>query len=404
MKNKKIIGRISGWLLLGLGIPILFFALLEGLLLLLPINDDIVSSNRFKVGIPLWAHDQANFNLASDIYKQVLNNELPASSVEWLKCFVQAQDIHYKMKPNLDAWVMNSVNRFELKKGLKVRFKSNSLGFRSAEIAQKKPPGVYRIAFLGDSTVFGWGVQAGERFSDLLAERLNQRHDGRCYEVLNFAIPGYTSLHGLEVYRRYALDFSPDMVMVSFGANDGRLVPKAVKQLLGHRSILQGLKNFLVNFKTYRLLRKWMFSLYNPFDHLKQTETQAMEPFITLDEYCANLQAIIDENKQRSIRTVFLSLCSPIDYLAKMSAVAQREGIPEFDGMYVLLQSIAAIQNDPTQKKNISYYQRLYGPKLLRERRILYVTSDTCHPNRIGHQVLADFLYERLFGEGSSVQ
>src|SRR5262249_60431635 len=34
-------------------------------------------------------------------------------------------------------------------------YTNNSLGFRGPEIAQQKPPGVYRVAILGASTVYG---------------------------------------------------------------------------------------------------------------------------------------------------------------------------------------------------------------------------------------------------------
>ena len=35
--------------------------------------------------------------------------------------------------------------------------------------------------------------------------------------------------------------------------------------------------------------------------------------------------------------------------------------------------------------------------EMLEGRRLLYVTSDTCHPNRLGHQILAEALFERIF-------
>jgi hypothetical protein len=50
----------------------------------------------------------------------------------------------------------------------------NALGCRDEEWPVHKPPGTYRIAFVGDSFTYGWGVEREEeRFTELVQDRLN---------------------------------------------------------------------------------------------------------------------------------------------------------------------------------------------------------------------------------------
>jgi lysophospholipase L1-like esterase len=49
----------------------------------------------------------------------------------------------------------------------------NSLGCRDDEWAPEKPPDTYRIAFIGDSFTYGWGIEdEADRFADLIERRL----------------------------------------------------------------------------------------------------------------------------------------------------------------------------------------------------------------------------------------
>ena len=121
------------------------------------------------------------------------------------------------------------------------------------------------------------------------------------------------------------------------------------------------------------------------------------EEFVTTWEFQQNLEYIIRKGIESGVETVLLGLCCPIDYLSKMSAVADREGIRSMDGMHILLQKIPCLQAYDCYEKMVRYFEELYGRTILENRRMLYVTSDTCHPNRLGHQILAEALYERLF-------
>lgn len=389
------------WLVLMVLVPLLFFALVEVVIRISGINTDVVKSDKFKIGIPMWAFNDVNSPLVGDLYRQILESELPLKSAEWMRYFEEAKFVYYKMKPDVSALVTNSVNRREIARGKKVRFQSNSLGFRTGEISRGKPRDVYRIFFLGDSATFGWGVNAEERFSDLLAARLNAAQKKIRFQAVNLGIPGYSSYHGLAVFQRYVRDYSPDMVVVAFGANDGRLVPSRVKAMLRQKPFFTGLKDFLGNFRTYRLMRKIILSLFNPFDRQQKQESdrEPEVPMVTMAEFSRNLENIIDRGQETGFKTVLLGLCCPIDYLAKMSAVARRRNVPMMDGMYLMLQNLNAVQQNPEFREQIAGLESLFGRPVLEKNRILLVTSDSCHPNAIGHRLIAEALAEKVFSD-----
>jgi hypothetical protein len=93
------------------------------------------------------------------------------------------------------------------------RISNNPRGFRDRERAEEKA-GKRRIVVLGDSTAWGWGVEAQERFSD----RMERMLPG--WEVLNLAQAGYSTDQELLVLETEGLAYGPDIVLLLFDRND----------------------------------------------------------------------------------------------------------------------------------------------------------------------------------------
>jgi len=69
----------------------------------------------------------------------------------------------------------------------------NSYGCRDEEWTAAARPGVKRVAFVGDSFVYGWGVEnPADRFPELAAGKLSTDTD-RTVEALNVAKPGWNT-------------------------------------------------------------------------------------------------------------------------------------------------------------------------------------------------------------------
>jgi lysophospholipase L1-like esterase len=350
--------------------------------------------------VPIWSANDLDFSATEVAYRHILDNDVPAISAEWMSCFEEARHVRYKMKPDLSLRVSNTINRKELALGVRVLFRSNHDGFRTEPVSRAKAPGVYRIVLLGDSLTFGWSVNQDERFSRLLQDRLNTVAAGRRYEVINLALPGYTMYHGAQVFEHYALRYDPDMVVVAFGINDARPVPRRVKQRLFHEGWVERLHFLLRNLETYNLVRKWLLAGYDPLARVREreAETGPTEPFVTPEEYRRMLDDLIERGERQGIETVLLQFFCREPYREVHAALARARQVPLVDGMDILLRSVGPVHRGELYPDAARRYRELYGEEFLEDSPLFYVTSDTLHPNALGHRILADALLERIFG------
>lgn len=100
---------------------------------------------------------------------------------------------------------------------------TNSTGMRGArDYNIDKPDRVYRIALIGDSFVFGHGVNDDEVVSAVLEASLNETVTGnpKKYEVLNFGVSGFGQAEELITYRHRVRHYDPDMVVLFYFNND----------------------------------------------------------------------------------------------------------------------------------------------------------------------------------------
>jgi lysophospholipase L1-like esterase len=96
----------------------------------------------------------------------------------------------------------------------------NNLGYRGPQRPHAKPPGTFRIALLGDSFVYGQGVQSDETISAYLEQEFRSRETSLSVEVLNFGIIGLNLDEYLDQYEHFASRWNPDLVLVFPFTND----------------------------------------------------------------------------------------------------------------------------------------------------------------------------------------
>ncbi len=92
-------------------------------------------------------------------------------------------------------------------------------GFRSARIAERKPPGTLRIFVLGGSSAYGLYVGDDDAFSGRLQRLLEERHPDRAFEVVNLGCPGWASNRVLNLMDGLS-DLDPDLFVVYSGHNE----------------------------------------------------------------------------------------------------------------------------------------------------------------------------------------
>lgn len=156
-----------------------------------------------------------------ETFRRVMFHVTPTDDFERVKwsILVGHQDSVFEMT-DAAIYANGDLSLLETERHL-VEMQMNSLGFRDREHKPEAPPGVFRIAVLGDSMTEGWGVH----FEDLLTRRLerllNEKKTGtESFEVMNFGLTGYGSRQERLLYETLVSKLGPDLVIVMVCFND----------------------------------------------------------------------------------------------------------------------------------------------------------------------------------------
>lgn len=95
----------------------------------------------------------------------------------------------------------------------------NSQGLRDREYSFGKPANTERIAVVGDSFVFGYGVELNETFVKILENKLNKRSN-KTFEVMNFGTSAYGTEQEYLTIKNEVIRYSPDVIILVFFSND----------------------------------------------------------------------------------------------------------------------------------------------------------------------------------------
>lgn len=127
---------------------------------------------------------------------------------------IQARTARRALKPNVEC--RQTAPEYD------VAVRINDKGLRDAPHPYAKPPGTIRILVLGDSFVFGYGVEAEQRFTNLLQARLNAAQSAQHYEVISAGVPSWGTTDALLYLQEEGLKYHPDIVLLCFYENDVR--------------------------------------------------------------------------------------------------------------------------------------------------------------------------------------
>jgi len=89
--------------------------------------------------------------------------------------------------------------------------KINSKGIRDEEHEYAKGSGIFRILVFGDSMTWGFGVEAEERYTDVLENMLNNN-----FEVINMGTCGYGTDQEYLLLNEDGIKYNPDLVIFDF--------------------------------------------------------------------------------------------------------------------------------------------------------------------------------------------
>ena len=97
---------------------------------------------------------------------------------------------------------------------------TNSLGFRAREVAPRAP-NEYRLLLLGDSMLFGVGVDEDRTIAACVEQIAQREAPARRVTVYDYSVPGYNTVQALQAGRAFACQASPNQIVLGvFITND----------------------------------------------------------------------------------------------------------------------------------------------------------------------------------------
>lgn len=181
--------------------------------------------------------------------------------------------------------------RFDLGRPGAGTVRTNARGWRDDGVPAEKPAGQRWVLALGDSSVWGSGCPAEERFT----ERLEAALAPRDVQVWNSAVPGYSSWHARTVLAETA-DLPLDGVLIYnmvSDMGDARGVPD---DLWFSSPARQRGTAVLLHSRMYGWLRFWVFRLRAAQRLDRDPE---MKLRVHVSQYARNLRALVEAARAR---------------------------------------------------------------------------------------------------------
>jgi lysophospholipase L1-like esterase len=243
----------------------------------------------------------------------------------------------------------------------------NSDGFRDDEYAAERNQN-YRIAVLGDSLTFGWGVEKEDTFEVLLEDMLSET---RPTEMINFGHGNYNTQQQVNLFKEKGLKYNPDKVVVFYFINDAEVTPVRSNWLWISRlrsvtflwSRVRGLLSRAAPGQTFQTFYSDLYKDDQP-------------GFIAVKDSFIELQGVTEQHGIELQVVMLPELHDLVNYpftaeYAKVENFLTDNGIAVMD----LTASFAGYQNPEG----------------------LWVAPDDAHPNALAHKMIAE--YSRSFLE-----
>lgn len=247
----------------------------------------------------------------------------------------------------------------------------NSDGFRDEEYDTQRNES-YRIAVLGDSLTFGWGVEKDDTYEVLLEQMLSE---SRPTEMINFGHGNYNTSQQVNLFKEKGWQYNPDKVLVFYFINDAEVTPV--------RSELAWLGRFRsITFLWSRV--RGLLTRTNPGQTFESFYSDlyidGQPGFETMKEAFLELRGITEERGVELQVIMIPELHDLVSY--------------PFDDVYEKVGAFLAA-ND------ISYIDLTDSFRGYEDAVGLWVALDDAHPNALAHKMVAE--YSREFIEQGAV-
>lgn len=286
----------------------------------------------------------------------------------------------YRLKPNLSITVQNYSSALMVDKLPPWTILSNAEGFRAPFNHQVKIE-ARTLHVLGDSSSFGWGVDFEKSYPSLLVEKLNSVSP---FNLNNRSLPGFSSFQGKLL--GLADVKKGDWVILSYGWNDSYLALQTDRRHFESRNSLAGKIDYnLKHLLLFRWMRTW--DLPAPAREFKEGSRR-----VPLKQYRENLAALVEGVREKGGRPVFVNICNFEGYQDAARQTADNKKIP-FLNFPTLLKPYLSTVHDRFPDLFVTYFEA-YGEDMGADPMLTFLFPDGCHPNEIGHSLMAEVLFE----------
>jgi len=167
----------------------------------------------FLTSLLLAGTSAALFVLGAEVFYRIFPGAIPAG-IEHLaraRVYTYDRDLGIALRPDVDASIAIPLTGQTVR--VRTRGNGRPVGFRDDGFQ-----GGARIAILGDSYVFGYGVDQEETFPARLEARWRGR--GIAADVINGGVPGYAGTQERILLEKHVLPLHPVLVLVAVFEND----------------------------------------------------------------------------------------------------------------------------------------------------------------------------------------
>ena len=253
--------------------------------------------------------------------------------------------------------------------GVDVRI--NSLGYRDGEFPVEKPAGTLRVAMLGDSITFGWGVEQDATFSALVEQDL-ARHTSSPVEVINFGVGNYNSVQEVTAFTEKGLSLDPDYVVVNYFLNDAEPVPRRSRKA----KVLERFQSIVFLWSRVNVLMYLTGQRPDAITYYNDLYVGGTAAWQAAQDALSELHRVTSERDMKLLLVIIPDL-------------HQQDGAYPFLGVHRAVLDFAAAEGILAVDL-LPYFQDT------EDLTTLWVSPDDAHPNAAGHRLIATGIVDAL--------
>lgn len=387
--------RLLGWTLVA-ALPVALLAGAEACARLL----DLSPSFQREASIPAWL--DRNILVKDAKWMKVLD-EAPRDLGNFYGTYLWDRYLFYRLKPGVEVALTDPLAPPSIRPRTRWVLRTNSRGYPGRDVEPGPHAGTYRILALGDSSTFGWGVESRDSYPAVLERELRRRHPGRSIEVANLGICGYSSFQGKVLLEREGLEYQPDLVTLSYGSNDWSRVPEPFDRAFRRNAgWIGGIRALLHRSRAYGIYAAFLTRLVEGdwSDRVQKAQQEAggeMPLNVGPEKSETNIREMIGIVRRSGADPLVVTNCVRGQMAAPVLAAARKEGVPLVHAAELLEDWIPRL---PAEERLAGERARVLGAygedQVARYSELEVYLADGCHPNVVGHRLLAEELADRV--------